>query len=107
MQLERTTMTGLMKPQQRLQFALARFQVADANGKPVQSAYINIRCVNAEGKKQKVSGHADATGYACLSVAQALLPQLPMEADYDIRSIQGLQERGTVRVGGNEVVHVT
>jgi hypothetical protein len=71
---------------------------------PLKGASIQIRSKNSSGQPIEMTFETDENGRAICSVPQSALPQLPMEADFELVTPKGIRERGKVRVGGNEAV---
>jgi hypothetical protein len=71
---------------------------------PLPGVNFHLRLIDSSGKPQELDVQTDETGRALCVVPQSSLPQLPMEADFELVTPKGVRERGKVRVGGNEAV---
>jgi hypothetical protein len=68
----------------------------------VPGVKIILKAPGGDNKPKEHTFTTDETGRAIFSVAQADLPQLPQEAEFEFITPKGQRERGKVRVGGNE-----
>jgi hypothetical protein len=66
-----------------------------------------VKAKNMFGRMVETTFEFDATGRALCAVPQTALPQLPMDADYEVRLPNGHADHGKVRCGGNEQVLTT